>query len=910
MTIRTKLSLQFILITLGIYLLSLFFIYRLFKEQLDEEIYSQLESKARMTAEMVLMHEETLKPQELNTNTSAIQIKDIGNTSIYNLQLQRLYSLITSAPLVATSKLEEILQKGKCKMEVSPFKSVGLRYKSKLNNEYLIISEEVPDYSSLKQLRNILLLSTILAMLIVAAGAWFFAKQSLQPISRIIHEVNNILPKDLSKRLKEDDSRDEIGQLVSTFNNLLTRIEKAFETEKGFISNVSHELKNPLAAINSQIQFAKNKERSAGEYHHILDSLQDDIVQMTNTIEKLLQLARINSQNTTIPMKPIRVDELIFQSQEKFIQTHPQYRVTIDFEDLPSEEEDLNILGSESLLRLAIINLIENACKFSNDHTARLLLKFNQDNQAILSIQNFGEPIDTQDQEKIFQAFFRSPQHSGVNGSGIGLSLVRSVLDLHGFSLDIQSSKEEGNKFIITLNNQRKRPLGSTAKEANTVHVNAWMIMAFLGLIINIGCKKATLGNQDVKSIITQWNEKFLSLNENTDGFRPPVSARTFAYTGIGARQLACIENNKMQPWRDSFFDSDLPRISHFKLDVALNAYYHTIVKNFYPNATMTMKHQADDLYKSILDQLSRNDTIGLQSSIDIGDQLSGEIFTYSSQDSISRLSFLYNFDKDYKINQNEGHWQPTGEFPMPALLPHWGKAKMFIQASYNLRIKPPFEYSKQTNSENFAQAHEVYTISQHLTPEHRRIAEFWADDFHGVTYCASSRWISIALQACNKKSSQVDEYKMLDILMKVGIALNDAGVLAWNAKYFYDIERPETYIQRTINPSWTPLHDSPSFPSYPSGHSIFGGAASTILTDALGDHFKMTDESHKSKQLLVGPPRSFNSFEEMANENALSRMYLGVHYRSDCEEGLRLGKIIGTETLKLKIFQEARFNN
>jgi len=118
-------------------------------------------------------------------------------------------------------------------------------------------------------------------------------------------------------------------------------------------------------------------------------------------------------------------------------------------------------------------------------------------------------------------------------------------------------------------------------------------------------------------------------------------------------------------------------------------------------------------------------------------------------------------------------------------------------------------------------------------------------------------------------------------------------------------VERPETYIRKQINPDWKSLHETPSFPAYPSGHAAFGAAAAEVLTDALGNKFELTDRTHEKRPEFAGTPRSYSSFAEMAQENAASRVLLGVHYRMDCEEGLRLGKIIGKKVVDLPLYRK-----
>lgn len=145
-----------------------------------------------------------------------------------------------------------------------------------------------------------------------------------------------------------------------------------------------------------------------------------------------------------------------------------------------------------------------------------------------------------------------------------------------------------------------------------------------------------------------------------------------------------------------------------------------------------------------------------------------------------------------------------------------------------------------------------------------------------------------------------------LETWFKTGLAINDVAVLTWRAKYAINLERPDTYIRRNIHPGWEPLHHAPSFPGYPSGHSSFAGAATAVLTRMLGENFSMTDRSHQGRKEFSSKPRSYRSFAEMAEECALSRILLGVHFRMDCEEGLQLGYAVGEKIASMPLRREA----
>ncbi|HEX5624859.1 MAG TPA: vanadium-dependent haloperoxidase, partial [Saprospiraceae bacterium] len=247
-----------------------------------------------------------------------------------------------------------------------------------------------------------------------------------------------------------------------------------------------------------------------------------------------------------------------------------------------------------------------------------------------------------------------------------------------------------------------------------------------------------------------------------------------------------------------------------------------------------------------------------------------------------------------------EGLWKLAEDFPMPPLLPNWGQVRPFIVNPQEYIAKPLPEYSQLPSSLFYTEALEILTLSSPLSFENKWIAEFWSDDHPGLTFSPSSRWISISKQVIDKENPPV--HKTLETYLKVSLAIADASIVCWKSKYIYNLERPEAYIHKVFNRDWQPLFHSPPFPSYPSGHSIFGAAAAEVLTQMYGEHYEMRDNSHRGRTEFLGQPRDFHSFHEMAFENAFSRIYLGVHFRMDCEEGIRLGFQIGKQIAALDL--------
>ena len=344
MKIRSRLALQFILLTAGIFTLALIFIYERFARHVENEFFTLLESKARMTAEMVLRHEEDLRPIIATAHTN--HLPTLENTSIFDDSLRCVFSLNPQTALFPLNVLLEIQRQGDARLSLQKSKAFGAMVRASSGRPYLVVSEDVPDRSKLQQLGNILLLSFFIVICAVAAGGWFYAGQALLPFSRIMSEVNGILPSDLSRRLKGGNQHDEISNLADIINRLLERIEDAFLTQRNFISNVSHELKNPLAAMNAQLQWAQQQCNTSEEYKRVMASLHEDVHIISATADKLLQLAKIHSEAENVVFSNVRLDELLYQTRDTLLKTNPEYTIRVEIRALPEAEEQACALGN------------------------------------------------------------------------------------------------------------------------------------------------------------------------------------------------------------------------------------------------------------------------------------------------------------------------------------------------------------------------------------------------------------------------------------------------------------------------------------------------------------------------------------------------------------------------------------
>ncbi len=405
--------------------------------------------------------------------------------------------------------------------------------------------------------------------------------------------------------------------------------------------------------------------------------------------------------------------------------------------------------------------------------------------------------------------------------------------------------------------------------------------------------------------VTVTWNRLLLDLERHTTGYRPPVSARTFAYVELAAYETAlpALEGYVSFGEFNSGFSTDglpFPR-EHYCLPAGLNAAYARMARHFFISSPPQWLNRIDqleaDFARNIQGQAEKQ---SFELSCAYGDSTAEAVWRWSVSDSEGHNAVLYNYDKNYTPPTCAGCWKSDERQSMPALLPHWGLVRPFVVAPGSLTLNPPPAFDETRGSAFFTEAMEVLSVSQPLSKENLWIAEFWSDDLPGLTVTPAGRWISITNQAIEEARPTFPV--VIETYLKTALALCDASIITWHGKYLYNVERPDTYIRRNIKPDWSALHDTPPFPSYPSGHSAFGAAAAEVLSAQLGTQFLLTDRTHGNRQEFVGKPRTYQSFAEMAKENAASRVLIGVHYRMDCEEGLRIGKYVGQKINNLPL--------
>ncbi|MBK9018274.1 MAG: HAMP domain-containing histidine kinase [Saprospiraceae bacterium] len=450
MQIRTRLTIQFMLIVASIMLVAMFYIYFQFKNHLQNEFYGNLRSKANLTVGVVASRLEREGLAELPSLGNASSFTAFAeNISIFDEKGRRVYTFNPSPSDFESATLQEINHMGECRFPHGKYSAFGTRYIAPSGNLYTVTGEAVFDPAELQKLARIVVFVFLAFCGLVAIGGWFFAGQALSPVSRIMNQVDALLPSDMSRRLETSKNQDELARLVVTFNRLLDRLQSAFNAQKLFLSNISHELKNPLTVIIAQTEIALQKDRPEAEYRQTLQSVLDDTRELNLVSDKLMQLAKITATGQQVEFEKIRIDEAVWQAKAALIKSHPDYKINFEIVNLPDNEELLYVQANEQLLRTALTNLMDNGCKFSPDRHVKVRLSFLNEGNAIIEIHDQGPGIPEDEVQLVFEPFYRSPKTDKVKGSGIGLSLVDSIVKLHNIKLKVSNRQPNGTVFRL-----------------------------------------------------------------------------------------------------------------------------------------------------------------------------------------------------------------------------------------------------------------------------------------------------------------------------------------------------------------------------------------------------------------------------------------------------------------------------
>ncbi|WP_316791294.1 HAMP domain-containing sensor histidine kinase [Pedobacter frigoris] len=449
MKLQNKLTLLFFIIgTIGLVLFhaSIFYFVSEFN---FEDFFKRLQARAKIAAEINVYPDKKSAASKEMRNRYLEKMEDEQD---FVVKVDSLNRMKFEHPIdLPETFYRAIIVNGNARYNRDNHFYYGQLFKTQHGNYVVVVTASDPyGFQELETLRKVLLLVFAISVLLTYIAGKVFSHYTVKPLRAVIRNVKNISANNLHLRLNELKGKDEMAELVLTFNNMLNRLETAFSTQNNFVSNASHELKTPLTIITAEVELMLAQKGISPETEASAKMILSYAEKLGHIITSLLGLAQTGFDGKKQNWQRIRIDELIMDAADSVKKIDGDSIIQLDFSSLPADESQLYTEGNFNLLQLALSNIVGNACKYSNNQPVTIKVKV-ENKRISIAITDRGIGIPENEQQHIFEPFFRASNTSDFEGHGIGLPLTLNIIRLHKGSIGIRSEEQIGTEMQIIL---------------------------------------------------------------------------------------------------------------------------------------------------------------------------------------------------------------------------------------------------------------------------------------------------------------------------------------------------------------------------------------------------------------------------------------------------------------------------
>lgn len=423
------------------------YIYMSYADFRRVEFFERLRQKSMTTvtllAEVEAVDRELLKIIDRNTINEMWDEKVL----VFDARNQLIYSSLDDETIPYSPRLLDQIRTTADKFYVDDDgdEVVGIHYNEN-GHDYVVLASAYDRYGlkKLENLRNLIIGSLLVGGLLIALATHFYIRQVFKPIDRLNRSIQAINENNLREFVTVTQNRDELDTLAINYNQMLARLYRAFESQRAFVRNASHELKTPLAVIQGKLE--RLVEGSAGsERGELIRDLMEDVHRQAMLVEALLLLERLQSE-LPIQVIPVRVDAILDESVEEVREKHPTLKVEMDIDESITTDDQLIVQANPMLMRTCFRNLLDNAANYSAD--ARLKVRIlSAHGHLVLQFTNKG---GNKLPDEIFAPFYRHPDAQKKQGSGLGLSIVAQIVSKLGGRARYTFADAE-HRFTLTM---------------------------------------------------------------------------------------------------------------------------------------------------------------------------------------------------------------------------------------------------------------------------------------------------------------------------------------------------------------------------------------------------------------------------------------------------------------------------
>lgn len=451
MSIRTKILLYCSVFTIILVGIVYFLIYGLFAQYREEAFQEKQELKIETTLELLT----DIK----NIDKALIEAMDqLTINGLYDEKLlifdkgkNLIYSSIDDTPIANPELYLKDLSPSNRRIEQkdSLYDVIGIYLEYEGKGFYGISKAyDISGYSTLKYIKNVLILSFLAIVVTLILILYYLSGKITHSILSVTRQIKNYHFETNASPIHTENSKDEIALLVTRFNELMFRMNQAYLFQKHAVHHISHELKTPIAVL--VLNFEKlEKETDLQKVQEFIQIQKEGTKSLSDIINSLLEIAKVES-GKDIQQSKLRIDELLYDITDELSALYPDFCCSIEYADSIDDEANLTVPGNSKLIKVALSNLMINSLQYSSDGNVKIILA-QKDKFLEIEYLNKGKTINPDEQQYLFQHFFRGENSKGKRGFGLGLVMVHKILTLHNGQINYTTEDTDTNKFSVLL---------------------------------------------------------------------------------------------------------------------------------------------------------------------------------------------------------------------------------------------------------------------------------------------------------------------------------------------------------------------------------------------------------------------------------------------------------------------------
>lgn len=450
MKLRDRLT-YFASLAFGIVFLSAsLLIYFVFYTSSERMYFDNLKNTSLLTAFYYLEKDELSQSEHSSIREEFRSTIPSSNVAIYNAQNEIEYGGLHNDPNIKTIDLEKARSQEKIYFKRESHFYYGIYYPDNQGNFVVFVKMSSDAFQAQANTLLIILVSVLcVGLVFIFLLSKRLSKIAYKPLQHVVDQINHIDYSNLNQGIATTNTDDEIDELIQSYNQLFARLSENFLIQKNFINYVSHEFKTPLTAISGNLEVFAQKERTPEEYQKVVKDALENVYKIESILSNLLLMSglqRVNTAHTSF-----RIDEVLWNITDVLNSQDTQNQARLQIDLHIDEPTLLEIQGNETLIQLALFNLVENALKYSYPKPIVIVLEEINGNLQI-QIQDFGTGISAADLAFVSETFYRGKNTENIKGSGIGLSLAKLILEQHHIPLHIASELGVGTTVTLSFN--------------------------------------------------------------------------------------------------------------------------------------------------------------------------------------------------------------------------------------------------------------------------------------------------------------------------------------------------------------------------------------------------------------------------------------------------------------------------